>query len=469
MPEKEERYDLAIIGGGPGGYTAAIRASQLGMKVALIEKDRLGGVCLNRGCIPAKALLRNAQVWSFFKRGREFGISCDNLSFDYGAGVKRAFKIVNKLARGIELLLRKNKVKLLSGRASFSTPRQLEISNGEGKWIGSIRADRIIIATGSRPKPWPGLEEGDKRIIHSDEALFSSELPSSMIIIGGGAVGIEFAYLYSTFGVKVKLIEASRHILSNQDREMAEMLQRMLDRQGIEILLNTRVKGIYPDSAGVRVETDAAIQGRQILSAEKVLVAIGRMSNLDGLGLENAGLAESKGLILVDDRMGTMQEGIYAIGDVVGEPMLAHAASAEGIIAVENMAGLDRPPLDYDNIPFCLYCQPELARIGLTEEEARQRGYQIKVSKSYLRANGRAQTLGEDEGLVKIIAEAKEGRILGIHVLGSGASEIIGEIALAKTLGATCRDLARTVHPHPTLTEALMETALKFEETPVHF
>jgi len=468
MAKKEGQFDLAVIGGGPGGYVAAIRAAQLGMKVALIEKDRLGGVCLHRGCIPAKALLRNAHLLSLFRRAKEFGITYDNLGYNYAEGLKRCFRIADKLTQGIEFLINKNKITFISGEASFSRPQELDIRAKDGKITPCVRADRIIIATGTSPTPWVDPSVQDKRVINSDDAIVSLEVPGSVVVIGGGAIGVEFAYLYSIYNAQVTLVEASDRILTNQDREITRLLARSLTRQGIQILLETRVEKISPIPQGIKVLVSSARKGQQELVVERVLVAIGRTANLGGLGLENVGIKPEQGFLKVNDKMETNQEGVYAIGDVTGEPMLAHAASAEGLAAVEYMAGIERPPLDYNNVPFCLYCQPQLARVGFTEEEARQKGYEVKVGKFFLRANGRSQTLGEEEGLVKIVADSKYGEILGVHILAPEAAEMIGEITLAKTLDVTHREIGIAVHAHPTLAEAVMEAALDIDGAAIH-
>jgi len=469
MVKNEDRFDLAVMGGGPGGYVAAIRAAQLGMKVALIEKDRVGGVCLHRGCIPVKALLRNAHLLALFRRAKEFGITYDHLGYNYAEGLKRCFRIADKLTQGIEYLIKKNKITFIAGHASFVTPDELDIKSKDGKISRRVRADKVIIATGSTPRPWPDHAfNNDKRIINSDDAIVAPEVPKSVVVIGGGAVGVEFAYLYSIYDAKVTLVEDSDRILTNQDREIVRLLSRQLSKQGVEILLETRVENLLPTSQGVKVLVSSRLKGNQELLAERVLVAIGRIPNLEGIGLENIGLKPGKDFLEVNDKLETSQKGVYAIGDIIGEPMLAHAASAEGIAAVEYIAGVERLPLDYNNLPFCLYCQPQLARVGMTEEEAQEKGYKIKVGKFLFRANGRAQTLGEEEGLIKIIADSKYGEILGIHILGSEASEMIGEITLAKTLEATYRELGITVHAHPTLSEAVMEAALGIEGAAIH-
>lgn len=458
-------FNLIVIGGGPGGYVSAIRASQLGIKVALVEKEELGGVCLNKGCIPTKALIKNAEVLSLFKKAKEFSITYDNLRFDFKEVIKRSRRICKRLSKGIEYLMNKNNITLIPGEGRLVSGNTVAVIGEKGK--EELKAKNIILALGSKPKKVPNIEIDGKRIITSDEALVLEELPNSMIIIGGGPVGIEFAYLYNAFGTKVTLIEMLPSLFPMGDREITELLAKSLSKQGIHIMVNTKVERVRVEGDKVKAAVSSDGVGKE-LEGDTLLVAVGREPNVKGIGLEEVGIELEKGYIRVNGKMETSIPGIYAIGDVIGGLLLAHVASAEGRVAVESIAGLDEASIDYENIPNCIYCQPQLAGMGLTEDMAKDKGYEVKVGRFPFRASGMAQALGEDEGLVKIVTDAKYGEILGVHILGVNATEMIAECNLAKGIEATHREIAKTIHAHPTLSEAIMEAAHAVDGLAIH-
>ena len=456
----ERTFDLAVVGAGPGGYVASIRAAQLGMRVALIERDRLGGICLNWGCIPTKALLQSSQVLSLLRRAEEFGIHVENLRGDFGIAVKRSREKAERLSKGIEYLMRKNKVAVFMGEARFTSAKELEIADRGGKTTGSIRAERILLATGSRPRLLPDLTIDGQVVLTSTEAMLRSQAPASMVIIGAGAIGVEFADIYQAYGTAVTLVELLPTILPYEDVEITALLHRALSKKGIKILTGTRVEQVIVESgkATVRVSNSS---GSQELLGETVLVAVGRVANSEVGGLKELGVAMENGYVKVNEWMESSVSGIYAIGDLVGAPLLAHKASHEGIVAVEKMAKLDDvTPVDRKRIPSCTYCHPQVASIGLTEAKAKAEGYTIRVGRFPFSASGMAITLGETEGMVKVIADATHGEILGVHIMGAHATELIAEAGLAIALKATPEEIAMSIHAHPTLSEAMGEAAL---------
>jgi len=453
----ENNFDLTIIGGGPGGYVAAIRAAQLGMKVACVEKDKLGGICLNWGCIPTKALLKNAEVYSLFKKAAEFGFSYDNLTFDLSKIVKRSQDTANRLSKGVEYLFKKNNVTKISGCGRIKSKDVVEVSS-DGKPMQEIFSKHIIIATGARPRSIPNVQIDGKQVISSTEAMIPEKLPESMVIIGAGAIGVEFAYFYNTFGTKVTLLEMMPQILPIEDTEISDLLEKSFAKQGITVLTETKVESVKTSAKRVQVEVSGK-KGEQVIEGEIALMAVGVQGNVENLGLEELGVAVEKSYIKVDRHYKTNVDGIYAIGDVIGPPWLAHVASAEGIACVENIAGISNEGINYNNIPGCTYCQPQVASIGLTEAKARELGYDIKVGRFPFRASGKALAIGETEGLVKIIFDAKYGELLGAHLIGPDVTELIAEIGVAKSLETTAEDIIKTIHAHPTLSESIMEAA----------
>ena len=452
----QKSFDVVIIGGGPGGYVAAIRAAQLGLKTVVVERDRLGGICLNWGCIPTKALLKNAEIYLGLKRVGEWGFSFENLKVDFTKVTRRSRDVANKLSKGVEYLFRKNNVEHISGSGRLAGEGVVEISMN-GKEVDKISGKHVIIATGARPKSLPGIDIDGKKIISYFEAMILPEVPKSMVIIGAGAIGIEFAYFYNAFGTKVTLIEMMPDILPVEDKELTNTLRTGFKKNGIEIYTEAKVASVQTSKEViVSVSTKA---GEKEVKGDILLMAVGVQGNVEKLGLEEHGVKVEKGHIETDQYYRTSVSGIYAIGDVIGPPWLAHAASAEGITCIEAIAGINPQTIDYDNIPGCTYCQPQLASIGLTEEKAKEKGLEVKIGRFPFRASGKALGIGETEGLVKLIFEAKYGALLGAHILGSEATEMIAELGVAKTLETTAEQIIKTVHAHPTLSEAVMEAA----------
>ncbi|MHB8581140.1 MAG: dihydrolipoyl dehydrogenase [Ignavibacteriaceae bacterium] len=454
------QYEIAILGGGPGGYVAAIRAAQLGFKTVVIDKDKLGGICLNWGCIPTKSLLRNAEMYdNINNHGNDFGIKVTGLEFDFKRIIERSRDISDRITKNVEMLIKKNKIDRIRGYGKLISANEISIFDDNGQKIQTLSADKIIVATGAKPRILPTIPVDRKNIITSTEAMILPEQPRELIIIGAGAIGIEFAYFYSVLGTKVTVLEMMDSILPIEDKEISDALAKILKKKGIEILTKAVVENA--EISGDRVYVTIKINGeKKELSATKVLSAIGVTGNIEGFGLEELGVEIFKNHIKVNkSTYETNVKGIYAIGDVIGPPWLAHVASHEGIHCVEKIKGLEIPDIDYNNIPGCTYCQPQVASIGLTEAKAREEGYEIKIGKFPFMASGKAFAVGEREGFVKLIFDAKYGEILGAHILGSEATELIAEIGIAKSLEATAESIFRTVHAHPTLSESIMEAA----------
>ncbi len=456
---ESKKYDLVIVGSGPGGYVAAIRASQLGMKVGCIERDKLGGICLNWGCIPSKALLKSAEVMWEFKDSKEYGISYDNFKVDFKKVIKKSRDAANRLSQGVEYLFKKNKIEKVSGTGKFLNANKLSVFDNSGKEVAQVEGKNVIVSTGARPRDLPGIKIDRKKVITSTEAMLLESIPKDMIIIGAGAIGAEFAYFYNAFGTKVTLIEMMPSLLPIEDAEVTALLEREFKKQGIEILTETKVESAAASGNGVAVKINNK-KGSQELKAEIALVAIGIQGNSDNLGLENIGVQVEKSWIKVDKTTyKTNVNGVYAIGDVIGAPWLAHVASAEGIRCVEGIAGVETEPLDYNSIPGCTYCQPQVASLGFTEARAKELGYETKIGRFPFTANGKAIATNEAVGFVKLIFDAKYGELLGAHIIGHGATESIAELGVAKKLETTPQEIIRTVHAHPTLSEAVMQAA----------
>ena len=457
--------DVVIIGGGPGGYVAAIKAAHLGLKAVLIEKDKLGGVCLNRGCIPTKALVSTAELLNHLQRAGEFGIQVKDYSIDFPAIMKRKDLITRRLSSGVEQLMKANQVRVVRGEGQIIEPGIVEVLDADGQ-KEVIKTKNIIIATGSKVMklPIPGIDSGG--VITSDEALSLSELPSKMIIIGGGVVGIEFAGIFKALGVEVTVVEMLPRILLPIDEEIARRLAMNLKRKGIEILTDCKVKGIKKNHQNLEVLVSTS-EGEKRLETERVLLAAGRVPELGNIDVQRLGIELEKGAIKVDEKMKTNIPGIYAVGDVVGKIMLAHVASREGIVAIENISGKE-VLMDYKVVPNCVFSMPEVASVGLTEEEARKENNNIKVSKFPFMANGKALGMGETEGMVKIIADADTSELLGMHILGVHASDLIAEGTLALSMEATAFEIVNTIHAHPTLAEAIAEAAEGITGKPIH-
>lgn len=453
----EKQFDVVVIGGGPGGYTAAIRSAQLGMSTGIVERERLGGICLNWGCIPTKALLKNAEILNTFRKAEEWGITYDNLQFDFGKIIKRSRGISDKVTKGVEYLMKKNKIDHMPGHATLLGKGGIEIK-AEGKPAEKINAKHIIVATGARARTLPGVAIDRKRIITSTEAMNLPEQPKSMIIVGAGAIGIEFAYFYNALGTKVTVVEMMPGILPVEDRELTKLMESSFKKQGITIMTETKVDSVKTGANDVTVMVSSK-EGKKELKADVALMAIGVQGNVESLGLESLGVKVDRARISVDKDYKTNVPGVYAIGDVIGPPWLAHVASAEGIHCVEAIAGKNPEPIDYLSIPGCTYCQPQIASVGLTEEKALAEGHELKIGRFPFRPLGKAVAIGETEGMVKLIFDAKYGELLGAHIMGSEATEMIAELVVAKRLETTAEQIFRSVHAHPTLSEAVMEAA----------
>lgn len=452
-----ETYDVTIIGAGPGGYVAAIRAAQLGLQVALVEKEHLGGVCLNWGCIPTKALLRNAEVLSLLRRGKEFGFTVTGLEADFGAAVDRSRKVSKRLVKGVGALMRKNEVEVIEGAGVLKSPSAVEIVLNAGG-TRTLETHNVIVATGGRARTIPGIEVDGERVLTYREAIVLRELPASAVVVGAGPIGMEFAHIWSTYGAEVTVVEMLPHALPLEDEEVSKEVERAFKRRQVQLMTSTRVQEVETSASGVQVRV-AGDQGEQVLEAERALVAIGVRPNSGNLGLEQIGVQIERGAVVVDDSMRTNVPGVYAIGDLTGKLPLAHVASAQGIVAAETIAGAETATLDYDAMPRCTYCQPQVASFGLTAAQATERGHEVQVGRFPFRASGKALGLGDYEGFVKIVADAASGEILGAHLVGPEVTELLPELVLARNWELTPEEIARSVHAHPTLSEALMEAA----------
>lgn len=461
-------FDIALLGGGPGGYVAAIRASQLGFKTVVIDKDNLGGICLNWGCIPTKALLKSAEIYEKIKHADEYGIKVENYSFEFGKIIKRSRDISDRISKNVEYLMRKNKIERIRGFGRLTAKNRISVSDPAGKEIESIEAKHIIIATGARPRDIPGIPVDRKRIITSTEAMNLKEQPKNLIIIGAGAIGVEFAYFYNTLGTKVTIIEMMDTVLPVEDREISMTLEKELKKKGIEIFTKTKVD--QAEVKGEEVEVKITQNGNsKTISGDIVISAVGVTGNVEGFGLEELGIELIKNHIKVDkNTYKTNVDGIYAIGDVIGPPWLAHVASAEGIHCVETIKGLNPPAIEYNSIPGCTYCQPQVASVGMTEDRAKKEGIEIKIGKFPFTASGKAFAVGDKTGFVKCIFDAKYGELLGAHIIGPDATELIAEFTLAKTMEATHQSILKTVHAHPTLSETVMEAVAEAYDEAIH-
>lgn len=457
--------DLLVIGSGPGGYVAAIRGAQLGMKVGIVEKADIGGVCLNWGCIPTKALLKSAQVFDYINHAENYGISVKDASADFDAVVKRSRDVANGMSKGVQFLMKKNKIEVHKGFGKLVGKGKVEVdSDGEKS---TLEAKNIILATGARERELPHLKIDKKKVIGYHEALALPKLPKSMVIVGSGAIGSEFAYFYNAMGTEVTLVEYLPNIVPNEDVDVSKTLAKEFKKQGIKVMTSSSVEKVDTSGKECKVSIKTA-KGMEETTAEIVLSAVGIQSNLEGIGLEAMGVKTDKGKVVVDDFYQTNVPGVYAIGDIVDGPALAHVASAEGIICVEKIAGENPEPLDYGNIPGCTYCTPEIASVGYTEAKAKEAGYEVKVGKFPFSASGKASAAGAKEGFVKVIFDAKYGEFLGAHMVGMNVTEMIAEVVAARKLETTGHEIIKTVHPHPTMSEAVMEAAAAAYDEVIH-
>ncbi len=461
-------FDLVVVGGGPGGYVAAIRAAQLGMRVALVEREHLGGICLNWGCIPTKALLRSAEVMHLMKNAAEFGLSADNISFDAAAIVKRSRGVAGKLSKGVGHLLKKNKVQVFDGEARLAGKGKLQVAK-DGKDTDEISAKHIILATGARARDLPDLKADGKIIWSYKEAMVPESMPKSILVIGSGAIGIEFASFYREMGAEVTVVEVVDRILPAEDAEIAQFAHKAFEKQGMKLMTGAKVKGVTTSKTGAKVEVEDAKGKALTIEVERVILAVGITGNVENIGLEDTKVKVDRGHVVVNEWLETGEPDVYAIGDLVGPPWLAHKASHEGVICVEKIAGLEHvEPLIATNIPGCTYCRPQIASIGLSEEKAKAAGYELKVGRFPFIGNGKAIALGDDQGLVKTIFDAKTGELLGAHMVGAEVTELIQGYAVAKTLETTETELMHTVFPHPTLSEMMHEAVLAAYDRAIH-
>jgi dihydrolipoamide dehydrogenase len=461
-----EKYDVIVIGSGPGGYVAAIRASQLGLKTAVVEKEELGGICLNWGCIPTKALLKSAQVFEYIQHAKDYGIEVESPRADFNAMIKRSRDVANGMSKGIKFLFNKNKIDTIFGFGKLTKNKQVEVTDKDGKKT-LYSAEHIILATGGRARELPTMKIDGEKIIGYRQAMFLKEQPNSMVIVGSGAIGVEFAYFYNSIGTKVTIVEFMPNIVPVEDEEISKQLEKSYKKSGIEIMTSSEVLAVdtSKEKCEVKVKTPT---DEKLLTCDVVLSAVGVATNLEGIGLEEVGVATDKGKILVDEYYRTNIPNIYAIGDITSGPALAHVASAEGIICVEKIAGHHPQPLDYGNIPGCTYCQPEIASVGLTEKKAKELGYDIKVGKFPFSASGKASASGAKEGFIKVIFDAKYGEWLGAHMIGANVTEMIAEVVVARKLETTGHEIIKSVHPHPTMSEAIMEAAAAAYNEVIH-
>lgn len=470
-----QEYDLVILGGGTGGYVAAIRASQLGLKTAIVEKGKLGGTCLHKGCIPSKALLRSAEVFATAKHSEDFGVVTSDVSINFNKVQERKNKIVDQLHKGVQHLMKQGKIDVFEGTGRILGPSifspmpgtiSVEMNNGDENEM--LIPKNVIVATGSRPRTLPGLDIDGQLVMTSDEALALEEVPSSIIIVGGGVIGIEWASMLSDFGAEVTVIEYADRIIPTEDKEISKEMQRLMKKKGVKIVTGAKV---LPETLqkGDGVTISAEVKGsQQEFSAEKLLVSVGRQANTEGIGIENTDIQIEKGFILANEYFQTKESHIYAIGDVIGGLQLAHVASHEGIVAVEHIAGKNPSPIDYSMVSKCIYSSPEAASVGLTEDEAKEKGHNVKTGKFSFRAIGKALVFGESDGFVKIVADKDTDDILGVHMIGPHVTDMISEAGLARVLDATPWEVAHTIHPHPTLSEAIGEAALAVDGKAIH-
>jgi len=459
------KYDIIVVGSGPGGYVAAIRASQLGKKVAIVEKENLGGICLNWGCIPTKALLKSANVFEYISHADDYGITVKDAKADFSGMVKRSRGVADGMSKGVQFLMKKNKIDVIDGFGKLKSGKKVEVEN-DGKKT-EYSADNIILATGGKAKELPNLPIDGKKIIEYRKAMSLEKQPKKMVVVGSGAIGVEFAYFYNSIGTEVTIVEFMDRIVPVEDEEVSKALAKTYKKAGINIMTSSEVTAVDTKGSGCKV-TVKTKKGEEKLDCDVVLSAVGIATNLEGIGLEDVGVSTDKGKVLVDDFYKTNVDGVYAIGDIVHGPALAHVASAEGIICVENIAGENPEPLDYKNIPGCTYCSPEIASVGYTEKQAKEAGYDLKVGKFPFSASGKASAAGAKDGFVKLVFDAKYGELLGAHMIGANVTEMIAEIVAIRKLETTGHELIKTVHPHPTMSEAVMEAAAAAYDEVIH-
>jgi dihydrolipoamide dehydrogenase len=460
------KYDIIVLGSGPGGYVTAIRASQLGFKVAVIEKENLGGVCLNWGCIPTKALLKSAQVFDYLKHASDYGLTVSSFDKDFPAVVQRSRSVADGMSKGVQFLMKKNKIDVIDGFGKLKPGKKIDVTSKDNK-VTEYSADHIIIATGARSRELPNLPQDGVKVIGYRQAMTLSTQPKSMIVVGSGAIGVEFAHFYNSMGTDVTIVEFMPNVVPVEDEDISKQMERSMKKAGIKIMTNSSVEKIDVSGKGVKAYVKTA-KGEEILEADILLSAVGIKTNIENIGLEEVGIATDRDKIVVNDFYQTNVPGYYAIGDVVPGPALAHVASAEGITCVEKIAGLHVDPIDYGNIPGCTYATPEIASVGMTEKQAKEKGYELKIGKFPFSASGKAKAAGTPDGFVKVIFDAKYGEWLGCHMIGAGVTDMIAEAVVARKLETTGHEILKSIHPHPTMSEAVMEAVAEAYGEVIH-
>ncbi len=460
------KYDIIVLGSGPGGYVTAIRASQLGFKTAIVEKESLGGVCLNWGCIPTKALLKSAQVFDYLKHAEDYGLTLQNPDKDFSAVVKRSRNVAEGMSKGVQFLMKKNKIDVIEGFGKLKAGKKIAVTDKNEKTT-EYQADHIIVATGARSRELPSLKQDGKKIIGYREAMTLKEQPKSMIVVGSGAIGVEFAHFYNAMGTEVTIVEFLPNVVPLEDEEISKQFERSIKKAGIKVMTNSSVESVDTSGKGVKAKVKTA-KGEISLEADIVLSAVGIKTNIENIGLEDLGIKTDKDKIVVNEWYQTNVAGIYAIGDVVAGPALAHVASAEGITCVEKIKGMHVDPIDYGNIPGCTYATPEIASVGMTEKQAKEAGYELKIGKFPFSASGKAKAAGTPDGFVKVIFDAKYGEWLGCHMIGAGVTDMIAEAVLGRKLETTGHEVLKAIHPHPTMSEAVMEAVAAAYDEVIH-
>lgn len=459
-------FDVIVLGSGPGGYVTAIRASQLGLKTAIVEKESLGGVCLNWGCIPTKALIKSAQVFEYLKHAGDYGLNAENVDKDFGAIIKRSRGVAEGMSKGVQFLMKKNKIEVIKGYGTLKAGKKIAIKDADGKET-EYSADHIVVATGARSRELPSLPQDGKKIIGYREAMSLPEQPKKMVVVGSGAIGMEFAYFYNSIGTEVTVVEYLPNVVPVEDQDISKQLERSFKKAGIKVKTSSEVTKVDTSGNGVSVYVKTS-KGEEIIQADVVLSAVGIKTNIENIGLENVGIATDRDKIMVNDYYQTNIPGYYAIGDVTPGPALAHVASAEGILCVEKIAGMHVEPIDYGNIPGCTYCIPEVASVGLTEKQAKEKGFDLKIGKFPFSASGKAKASGTPDGFVKVIFDAKYGEWLGCHMIGAGVTDMIAEAVVARKLETTGHEILKAIHPHPTMSEAVMEAVADAYDEVIH-
>jgi len=464
----DKNFDVLIIGGGPGGYVTAIRAAQLGFKTCVVEKEHMGGICLNWGCIPTKALLRSSEIYHYMQNAKDYGLSADNVSYDLKAVVERSRGVSSRLSGGVSMLMKKNKVTVVDGKGVLNGPGKVDVTDKDGKSLGTYTAKHVIVATGARPRELPGIEPDGKLIWSYFEALVPDINPKTMLVIGSGAIGIEFASFYHTMGVDVTVVEVMKQIMPVEDVEISAFARKQMEKQGLKIMTEAKVTGVKKGSNNVTCTIEDAKGKKHEITVDRVISAVGVQGNIEDIGLESTKVKTDRGCIVADGYGRTDEKGVYAIGDVAGPPMLAHKAEHEGVICIEKIAGMDAHPMDKRKIPGCTYCHPQVASVGLTEAKAKEEGYDVRVGRFLFVGNGKAIALGEDQGMVKTVFDKKTGQLLGAHMVGAEVTELIQGFVVAMNLETTEEDLMHTVFPHPTLSEMMHESVLDAYDRVIH-